>query len=122
MTQVTEETRENLNPSQQAVLKSVEILWHAAQTNKGRGFTAEQIQHIAGYLNSLSVGLMEHEQRQIGYERMIKAYTDAYGEELFRKLMAEGPVVEGEVIEQVPTSTGQGSESERLDSSHQEEE
>ncbi len=110
MVQGTREFEEQATDYQKDVLTTVELLWAAAQNKKGRGFNPMQINHIAGYLNSLSVSLMEHEQRQIGYEKMIAAYTDKYGADLFNTLMAADKPVEGEVIEQVLESTGQSSE------------
>jgi len=101
-----EQTTEYTSEFQKKVIASVELLWTAAQNNKGRGFNAEQINHIAGYLNSLSVGLMQHEQAKIGYENMIEAYTNKYGDELFRELT----VIEGEVVNADEETDGSSSD------------
>jgi hypothetical protein len=121
MVQVTEEFEEQATDFQREVLGSVELLWTAAQNKKGRGFNPAQINHIAGYLNSLSVALMQHEQAKVAYDRMLDAYFEEYGRELFDKIMA-GDEVEGEVIEQVLESTGQRSETAGTDAPSQGEE
>ena len=101
MEQVKEGQLENF---QKEVLLSVELLWTAAQNKKGRGFTPQQINHIAGYLNSLSVALMQHEQAKIAYDKMLEAYVTAHGREIFDKISGNDQVVdavvEGEVIDQ----------------------
>ena len=50
------------------ILKSVELLWTAAQNKKGRNFTAQQVAHLTGYLNELSVMLMQREKQVSDFE------------------------------------------------------
>ena len=101
---------------QQEVLQSVELLWTAAQNQKGRGFNPAQINHIAGYLNSLSVALMQHEKAKVAYDAMLEAYVAQHGREIFDKISGESQVVEREVIEEghtdaiSDTSTSEGQE------------
>ncbi len=96
---MTEQVNEELATEfQQEVLHSVELLWTAAQNKKGRGFNPEQINHIAGYLNSLSVALMQHEKAKAAYDVMLEAYIAEHGREIFDKISG-GNVVEGEVID-----------------------
>ncbi len=102
MEQVNKEpmpTREPMTNFQHEVLKSVELLWYAAQNNKGRGFNPQQINHIAGYLNSLSVALMQHEKAKVAYDAMLEAYVAQHGREIFDKISGESQVMEEEVIE-----------------------
>lgn len=58
------------------VIQSVELLWAAAQTKKGRGFTPTQIAHIVQYLSSLSILLMKRESQVIELEKNLDAYAD----------------------------------------------
>ena len=87
-----------LEDFQKEVLLSVELLWTAAQNKKGRGFNPMQINHIAGYLNSLSVALMQHEQAKQAYDKMLEAYIAQHGREIFDKISGNVQVVEGEVL------------------------
>ncbi len=102
--------QERVTEFQAEVLQSVEILWTAAQNKKGRGFTPSQINHIAGYLNSISTALMEHEKAKIAYDAMLGAYIAEHGSEIFNKISGNiiddsfiqlvDTVVEGEIIEE----------------------
>ncbi len=56
----------------EAILRSVELLWAAAQNKKGRGFTPTQISHITHYLNSLSTLLMQREKQVVDLEKRIQ--------------------------------------------------
>jgi flagellar biosynthesis chaperone FliJ len=64
------------------VLQSVGLLWAAAQNKKGRGFSPAQINHIARYLNVLSVKLMQCDQQIVELKETIQAYTDEHSKEL----------------------------------------
>ena len=126
MEQVKEEQLEKF---QQEVLLSVELLWTAAQNQKGRGFTPQQINHIAGYLNSLSVALMQHEKAKLAYDVMLDAYVAQHGREIFDKIsggeQVVDAVVEGVVVndeEQVSESEGPNAQGEGLDSPNKGEE
>ena len=99
---------------QQEVLQSVELLWTAAQNQKGRGFNPQQINHIAGYLNSLSVALMQHEKAKVAYDAMLEAYVAQHGREIFDKISGNKQVVDA-VMEGVVDDTEQVSESEGPD-------
>jgi len=112
MAQVNEEQQ---NKFQQEVLHSVELLWTAAQNKKGRGFNPQQINHVAGYLNSLSVALMEHEKAKIMYDRVLEAYVTEYGREIFDKISEPGEVYAEQVLE----SEGPEAQGDGLDASSQ---
>ncbi len=102
-----------LEDFQKEVLLSVEILWTAAQNQKGRGFNPQQINHIAGYLNSLSVALMQHEKAKIAYDAMLEAYIEMHGREIFDKISGTNEVVDA-VVEGVVEDANDSDESESL--------
>ena len=107
---------------QQEVLQSVELLWIAAQNQKGRGFNPQQINHIAGYLNSLSVALMQHEKAKAAYDAMLEAYIAEHGREIFDKISGGDEAVEGEVVhgtEQVSEGEGPDAQGPGLDAPSQ---
>jgi len=115
-----QETEELTTKFQQEVLQSVELLWTAAQNQKGRGFNPQQINHIAGYLNSLSVALMQHEKAKVAYDAMLEAYVAQHGREIFDKIsggeQVVDAVVEG-VVEDAVEEITTPSEGDGLDSS-----
>ena len=118
-------SNEQITDFQQEVLLSVELLWTAAQNQKGRGFTPQQINHIAGYLNSLSVALMQHEKAKLAYDVMLNAYVAQHGREIFDKISGNTQVVDAVVegvVEDAVEEITTPSEGDGLDSSSQREE
>lgn len=62
-----------MKPEEKEMLANVGLLWTAASNKKGRNFTAQQIAHIAGYLNELSVLVMQRDKQVTELKEQLQA-------------------------------------------------